>query len=317
MTAFHWYISLQHDWRDILRSPDQRSWITCTKTGEKNLYGEVFKPSCASKGIKATEGVQASYFNEENIQLKFDGTTSYFYSPTKSFKDIHYKAINSLNISTGGSLGVSSSNDGNLFIWQTEDGKIRRTLEGHVIDVTHCRFFPSGMVILSGGSDMMLKIWSVEDGSCPVTLIGHTGAITDTCIINRGRNFISCGRDGYVKLWDCGTAKCLLNLCEGGSVINRCLLSTHTWNSVNHIVDRSEHESGTEGKLLIIAKEAGSLEALDVFSREKVIFIIDIVLLVLAHERELLCHHIPFFELNFCTFFVVFIFYILCQRFSK
>lgn len=54
----------------------------------------------------------------------------------------------------------------------------QRTLEGHVSEVTHCRFFPSGMVVLSGGVDMRLKIWSVEDGSCPVTLTGHEAGMS-------------------------------------------------------------------------------------------------------------------------------------------
>ena len=32
-----------------------------------------------------------------------------------------------MNISPGGSLGVSSSEDGALYVWQTEDGKLRVT----------------------------------------------------------------------------------------------------------------------------------------------------------------------------------------------
>ena len=54
----------------------------------------------------------------------------------------------------------------------------KRELKGHVTDVTTCRFFPSGVVLLTGGSDMQLKIWSAEDGSCPVTLKGHRGGIS-------------------------------------------------------------------------------------------------------------------------------------------
>ena len=50
---------------------------------------------------------------------------------------------------------------------------LQRTLEGHVSEVTSCKFFPSGVVALTGGSDFQLKIWSVETGSCPRTLTGH------------------------------------------------------------------------------------------------------------------------------------------------
>jgi len=33
--------------------------------------------------------------------------------------------IRSLNISPGGNLGVSSSEDGALYVWQADDGKLR------------------------------------------------------------------------------------------------------------------------------------------------------------------------------------------------
>ena len=98
-----------------------------------------------------------------------------------------------MDVSPSGGLGVSSSVDGNLWIWDTDTGETRvsgcglflgynlyvqRILEGHVGDVDMCRFFPSGIVVLSGGSDLRLKIWSAQTGGCARTLMGHT----------RGRN---------------------------------------------------------------------------------------------------------------------------------
>ena len=66
---------------------------------------------------------------------------------------------------------------------------LQRTLEGHVSEVTTCKFFPSGVVALTGGSDFQLKIWSVETGSCPRTLTGHTRGtyvLLDGCAIGQG-----------------------------------------------------------------------------------------------------------------------------------
>lgn len=264
-------ISIQHDWKDILRSPGQKAWVTCSNEGKPNIYGEIWLKRDGTKEMNATEGFEATLHENNDLIVRHGECASQFISPNNTFRKLHRKPIRALDISPGGSLGVSSSEDGALYIWQADDGKLRRSLEGHISDVTHCQFFPSGMVVLSGGVDMRLKIWSVEDGSCPVTLVAHKAAITDACLIDRGRNFISCSRDGSALLWDCGSSSCLSELHQGNSVINSCALSTHSWTPTSQgEQEKSDRESGTEGKLLIVAKDDGSLDGIDVSSREKV-----------------------------------------------
>ncbi|RUS19034.1 hypothetical protein BC937DRAFT_88055 [Endogone sp. FLAS-F59071] len=77
-----------------------------------------------------------------------------------------------------------------LKIGELDGGAVRRELKGHFGDITTCRFFPSGQVVLSGASDFQLRIWSALDGSNPVTLMGHTAGITDTAVIGRGKNIL-------------------------------------------------------------------------------------------------------------------------------
>ena len=89
-----------------------------------------------------------------------------------------------------GGLGISAGDDG-LFVWETNNGLIRRSLEGHKADIYTARLFPSGVVVLTSGADMQIKIWSAEDGSCPVTLTGHKAAITDTAIVDRGKSIVT------------------------------------------------------------------------------------------------------------------------------
>ncbi|VDL72948.1 unnamed protein product [Nippostrongylus brasiliensis] len=106
------------------------------------------------------------------------------------------------------------------------NGNRLRDLEGHVMDVYKCRFFPSGLVILSGGIDMSVRVWSVETGTCPRTFKGHTSgwylgeksfdnsreacfaAVSDLAIIGVGREVLSCSHDGTIVKW----------LCQDGSV---------------------------------------------------------------------------------------------------
>ncbi|XP_025099117.1 proteasomal ATPase-associated factor 1-like isoform X2 [Pomacea canaliculata] len=196
-----------------------------------------------------------------------------FVSPVITFSTIHQskKGVECLDVTPGG-LGVSCDSSCNLSIWQTDSGEKRRELKGHVGNVYSCKFFPSGIVVLSAGADMQMKIWSAETGKEAACLIGHTAAILDTAIVERGRNIVSCGRDGTARLWDVGKQECLYAWSDLGGEINCCSLAT-----INTSVDLgapsvspSDREILTEGKMLLLGSEMGSLLGVGLHSRQRV-----------------------------------------------
>jgi len=277
-------ICVQHDWYDALRlDSSKKFWVSFTREGEKTLYTDM---EVSKEGdvllCKDGDRFQGQVINKNVLKLSVDNTTagdgsltSYFFAPHNTYTDVHDKAVRCVDVSPSGGLAVSCGDDGGLYVWQTDDGTVRRVLEGHVMDPTTCAFFPSGMVVLSGGVDMRLKIWSVEDGSCPVTLSGHTGAITSTAIIDKGRNIVSTSRDGTARLWDCGTAQCLHKFdTHSGSVINNCRIAQYHSPGVNqddgHEGITHERECGTRDKLLLLAREDGFLDGVDLYSKEEV-----------------------------------------------
>ena len=75
------------------------------------------------------------------------------------------------------SLIISGGENGELLVWDTSNGNLVRSLEGHKGDIFCCNFFPSGEVMLSGGGDLKVKIWSLATGNCAATLSGHVGGI--------------------------------------------------------------------------------------------------------------------------------------------
>uniref|UniRef100_A0A4X1UT91 Proteasomal ATPase-associated factor 1 n=1 Tax=Sus scrofa TaxID=9823 RepID=A0A4X1UT91_PIG len=189
---------------------------------------------------------------------------------------LSFEQITCLDISSGGGLGVSSSTDGSMKIWQASNGELRRVLEGHVFDVNCCRFFPSGLVVLSGGMDAQLKIWSAEDASCVVTFKGHKGGILDTAIVERGKNVVSGSRDGTARLWDCGRSACLGVIADCGCSINGVAVGAAD-NSINLGSPEqtpSEREVGTESKMLLLAREDKKLQCVGLQSRQPVFLFI-------------------------------------------
>lgn len=62
---------------------------------------------------------------------------------------------------------ASGSNDNNIFIWDTDNHKLRLKYDGHKGAVKALGWCPwkSGVLASGGGSgDRTIKIWSIKDG---------------------------------------------------------------------------------------------------------------------------------------------------------
>ncbi|KAM9263365.1 proteasomal ATPase-associated factor 1 [Cariama cristata] len=270
-------LRIQSDWSQALRRDEGEAWLSCWSPGKPTLYGSLTRRGLSTEGvpdIAASEGFVVGEVTKKSILIScpHENVSTKFLAPYTTFCRIHQKSITCLDISSGGGLGVSTSTDGTMKIWQAANGEIRRLLEGHVYDVNCCRFFPSGLVVLSGGMDAQLKIWSAEDASCVVTFKGHKGGILDTAIVDRGRNVLSCSRDGTARLWDCGKSACLAVIADCGSPVNGIAVGAAD-NSLNLGMPEkapSEREIGTEGKILLLAREDKKLQGVGLQSRQPV-----------------------------------------------
>ncbi|KAM4047155.1 proteasomal ATPase-associated factor 1 isoform 2-T3 [Anomaloglossus baeobatrachus] len=270
-------ICVQSDWAQCLRKVEGEAWVSCKIPGKPTVYGALKCEGIGPDGIPditSSEDFSVLEVTKKSLLISCpaENVSSKFLAPYTSFPRVHQKSVTCLDISSGGGLGVSTSTDGSMKIWQSSNGEIRRVLEGHVYDVNCCRFFPSGMVVLSGGMDAQVKIWSVEDASCPVTFKGHKGGILDLAVVDRGRNVVSCSRDGTARLWDCGKSSCLAVVAERGAAINGIAIGVadNTINLGTPETPPSDREIGTEGKLLLLAREDGKLEGVSLQSRQSV-----------------------------------------------
>ncbi|KAM4701336.1 proteasomal ATPase-associated factor 1 [Discoglossus pictus] len=267
-------IYMQSDWAETLRKTEGEAWVSCKIAGKPTIYGSLKCQGIGPDGIPEIISSEEFVVHEVTkksitVSCPVGNVSSKFLSPYTTFCRTHEKSITCLDISCGGGLGVSTSTDGSMKIWQTNNGETRRNLSGHYFDVNCCMFFPSGMVVLSGGMDAQVKIWSVENGSCPVTFKGHKGGVLDLAIVDRGRNIVTCSRDGTARLWDCGKSTCLAVVADCGVPINGVSLDVAD-NTVNLGAPEetpSDREIGTEGKLLLLAREDGKLQGVGLHSR--------------------------------------------------
>lgn len=247
-------ILIQHDWNE-----GDDSWLMVKTPGEKSLRGAYKESSSAPNEDEFV--IQKYRKSLIGVSHPRAGYTALFVAPSSVWSGIHEKGgVVSLDVTAGG-LGVSSSSNGELNVWTTDNGEVRRRLEGHIDSVYATRFFPSGTVIISGGADFRLKIWSAETGNCAATLVGHRGAINAISVVERGRNILSGGNDGAVKLWDVGRSATLHSFEDLalGAINDISLGVADRRSGGESSADQNEREVGTEGKFMIVAGEgAGS-----------------------------------------------------------
>lgn len=275
MAAAATMLSIQGDWDQVLREAEGEVWVSCKIPGKPTIRG-----SLTSKGISSDEVpevtaseefvVQEVTKNRITVSCPGENISSTFLSPYASFSHIHGKNVSYLDISSGGDLGVSSSTDQTFKVWETHNTEVKSVLEGHTRDVFSCKFFPSGQEVLSGGLDSLVKVWSVNDGSCLATMKGHRGSILDIAVVADGQNVISSGQDGTARLWDSAQGACIAVVDDSYSPINAIAVA-EVGNAVNLGSPKetpSNREVGTEGKLVVLAREDKSLEGVSLHSRQ-------------------------------------------------
>ncbi|KAH0608465.1 uncharacterized protein H6S33_001599 [Morchella sextelata] len=99
------------------------------------------------------------------------------------------------------------------------DGKILRTLTGHVMGVW--AMVPWGNTLVSGGCDRDVRVWDMEKGECKAILRGHTSTVR--CLkMSDHKTAISGSRDTTLRIWDIEKGVCL-NVLVGHQASVRCL----------------------------------------------------------------------------------------------
>ncbi|ESS28913.1 WD domain, G-beta repeat-containing protein [Toxoplasma gondii GAB2-2007-GAL-DOM2] len=110
-------------------------------------------------------------------------------------------------------LLASCGMDAKIYLWDTDSGELKRTLDGHVRGVRALCFDVENRVLLSGGFDYKLLAWNPYVGKKLHTIRGHSAPVVSICMLGaQSRQFVSFDSEGIAKAWDLSTSACLQTL---------------------------------------------------------------------------------------------------------
>ncbi len=129
----------------------------------------------------------------------------------------HTAPVFAVRINTEGTRILSGSMDKTLKVWDADNGKCLKTIEGHRGYVNAVDMSPDGKFAISGGGELIsedfdLKYWDLEKGTVIHDLQGHAGLIRSVALDTEKKLALSGGTDNLIKLWDLQKGSCIETL---------------------------------------------------------------------------------------------------------
>lgn len=109
--------------------------------------------------------------------------------------------VNSVAYSPDGKILASGSNDWTIRIWDVENRKHIKTLEGHTGPVNSVTFLQDGKTVISGSNDG-IRVWHVENWSDKILYKKENAGIVNVMCLPDGKTLISLSKNGEIESWD-------------------------------------------------------------------------------------------------------------------
>ncbi|WP_242045546.1 MULTISPECIES: WD40 repeat domain-containing protein [unclassified Calothrix] len=146
-----------------------------------------------------------AYLKGENLQqVKLINATF----ERSVFTDI-LATIFSVAFSPNGKILATGDANGEIRLWQIDDGQPILTFKGHTGFVRSVAFSPDGQTLASGSVDKTIKLWSVNDGKCIQTLQGHSDRVESVAYSPNGQLIVSGSYDQNLRIWSANTGQCV------------------------------------------------------------------------------------------------------------
>ncbi|KAI1110869.1 hypothetical protein F5Y14DRAFT_454596 [Nemania sp. NC0429] len=148
-------------------------------------------------------------FEPSGTAAKDDSASGQTQSPADSndapqaIPKYHDQPVSFVAFSPEGTMVASGSDDGDILLWNANEGTALRSLgDGHTRGILSLVFSRDGNTLISASSDYTIGIWHVHSGKLLCKLEGHSDWVRDVKFSPDGHFIASASDDNTVKIWD-------------------------------------------------------------------------------------------------------------------
>ncbi|GFF41491.1 WD domain protein [Aspergillus lentulus] len=114
-----------------------------------------------------------------------------------------------LDMSVDGRLIASGHENGSVYIFSTETGRMPFSLSGLVKPVRTVAFSPGGKLLAAAGDSRVIVLYDTSSGEQVANFSGHSAWILSLSWSHTGEYLLSSSFDGKVKVWSIDTRSCV------------------------------------------------------------------------------------------------------------
>lgn len=168
-----------------------------------SIGSEIFKSDLKINAVKYSSANSKLYIAFNNGKISsFDLSISDF-APNQ-FANVAESnwgeiAINSKKKILAGGFG---NNQGAVYLWNLDNGRLITVLRGHIAKITGIAFSENGNLMATSSYDGSVRLWHLDDlNTLPVVFDDHDSWATSVIFTNNGRSIVSGGRNGKVRVF--------------------------------------------------------------------------------------------------------------------
>ncbi|KAE8397563.1 WD40-repeat-containing domain protein [Aspergillus pseudonomiae] len=114
-----------------------------------------------------------------------------------------------IDLSADGRLIASGHENGSIYIFSTETGRMPFSLSGLVKPVRAVAFSPGGKFLAAAGDSNVIVLYDTSSGEQVANLSGHSAWVLSLSWSHTGEYLLSGSFDGKVKVWSIDTRTCV------------------------------------------------------------------------------------------------------------
>ncbi|KAF2461317.1 WD40-repeat-containing domain protein [Lineolata rhizophorae] len=115
----------------------------------------------------------------------------------------------SIDVSLDGRFTASGHENGGVYIFNNETGRMHHSLQGLQSPVRAVRFSPGGTLLAATGDARIIALYDVASGEQVAALTGHSAWILSLDFNSSGEYLLSGAHDGKAKVWSVQTRACV------------------------------------------------------------------------------------------------------------